>query len=315
MKAIVFHAFGGADQLRLEEIQKPVPGDNEALIKIAYAGVNPVDWKIREGYLQERIPHEFPIIPGWDVSGTVTEIGKAVKNIKIGDEVYAYARKLLVKWGTYAEYIALEAQHVAIKPKNISFAEAAAVPLASLTAWQSLFDAAHFQSDETILITAGSGGVGSVAIQLAKNAGAKKIAALASPKNYDHVKKLGADIVIDYKADFVSLLKEHFKEGVDVVFDCAEGETFKKSLSSIKHGGRIVSILEKIDLIEATKLQITAHYVFVEPNGEELKAIATLIEENKIASSPIEEMPLKNAADAQEKLRLGKVLGKLVLKI
>jgi 2-desacetyl-2-hydroxyethyl bacteriochlorophyllide A dehydrogenase len=310
MKAIVIEQFGGPEMLHLKEVPKPTVQDGEVLIKTAYAGVNPVDRKIREGYLKDRIPHEFPTILGWDVAGTVVEAGKQVTALKVGDEVFSYVRKPLVKWGTYAEYVAFDAKDVAKKPKGLSFAEAAALPLVSLTAWQSVFDAAHLKKGETILIHGSSGGVGSMAVQFAKNAGAKVIAT-ASLKKHEYVKKLGADLVLDYREDFVDPLKEK----VDVVFDCVGGEIFKKSLSCLKKGGRIVSILEKLDPTEAKNLQITAAYVFVAPNGNQLKSIAQLIEEKKIVPLHVEEMPLKDAAEAQEKLHSGAVFGKIVLKV
>lgn len=310
MKAIVIEEFGGSGKLLLKEMPKPIVEDHEVLIKVAFAGVNPVDWKITEGYLKERLPYEFPIILGWDASGTIVEVGKNVKNLKAGDEVFAYVRKPLLKWGAYAEYVSFDAKDVAKKPHGISFAEAAALPLVSLTAWQSIFDAAHLKKGETILIHGASGGVGSMAVQFAKNAGAT-VMATASSKKHDYVKKLGADLVIDYK-------KENFNDrvkDVDVVFDCVGGETFKKSLACLKKCGRIVSILEHMDPAEAKKRGIEAYYVFVSPNGNQLKTIAQLIDQKKVVPPHVEEMPLKDASLALTKLRAGEVLGKLVLRI
>jgi NADPH:quinone reductase-like Zn-dependent oxidoreductase len=314
MKAIVIEEFGEAEKLHFKEMPKPVIQEGEVLIKVANAGVNPVDWKIREGMLKTRLPHEFPIILGWDVAGTVAEVGNHVKNLKVGDEVFAYVRKPLVKWGAYAEYVSFEAKHVAKKPNKVSLAEAAGLPLISLTAWQSIFDAVHLKQGETILIHAGSGGVGSMAIQFAKNAGARVITT-ASPQKHMYVKKLGADLVIDYKEDIAAHVKAYAKDGVDVVYDCFGGETFRKSLSYLKKGGRIVSILEQMDPSEAKQLGITAAYVFVAPNGAELQTIAQLIDERKVVPPHIIEMPWEEAATAQEKLRSGDVFGKIVLKI
>lgn len=311
MKAIVIERFGGPEALQLKEIPKPSIQENEVLIQAQYAGVNPVDWKIREGYLTDRVPHEFPVILGWDVSGTVVEAGKQVKGLKVGDEVFSYVRKPLLKWGAYAEYVSFEAKNVAKKPKDLSFAEAAGLPLVSLTAWQSVFDAAHLKKGETILIHGSSGGVGSMAVQFAKHAGAHVIGT-ASLKKHGYVKKLGADLVLDYREDFAGTFKEN---KVDVVFDCVGGEMFKKSLSCLKQGGRIVSILEQMDPKEAKNLGIIVKYVFVNPNGEQLTTIAQLIEQKKVVPLPVEEMPLEEAAKAQEKLRSGGVFGKIVLKI
>jgi NADPH2:quinone reductase len=310
MKAIIIERFGGAETLQWKDMPKPIAQEGEVLIKVAYAGVNPVDWKVREGFFKDRMPYEFPIILGWDVSGVVAEVGKDVHELKVGDEVFAYVRKPLVKWGAYAEYVAFDAKNVAKKPKGLSFAESAALPLVGLTAWQSLFDAAHLKSGESILIHGASGGVGSMAVQFAKNAGAKVIATASLPK-HPYVRKLGADLVVDYKENF----PEKIKEKVDVVFDTVGGEIFRKSLACLKSGGKIVSILEHLDPTEANKLGIAAFYVFVAPNGNELRSIARLIEEKKVVPPHIEEMPLKEAAKAQEKLRSGEVLGKIVLRI
>lgn len=310
MKALVIEEFGSSGKLLLKEMPKPPMGDGEVLIKVAFAGVNPVDLKIKEGYLSGVFPHEFPIILGWDVSGIVEEAGKNVKNLKVGDEVFTYIKRPFLKWGAYAEYVAFDAKNVAKKPRGISFAQAAALPLVSLTAWQSIFDAAHLKKGETILIHGASGGVGSMAVQFAKNAGAKVIGT-ASSKKHEYVKKLGADIVIDYKKeDFIDRLKNN----VDVVFDCVGGETYRKSLACLKKGGRIVSILER-DQAEAKKLGFEGIYVFVAPNGNELKTIAELIEQKKVLPPQIEKMPLKDAELAFKKLRAGEVLGKIVLKI
>lgn len=310
MKAMVIEEFGESAQLFLKEMPKPTAQEGEVLIKVAYAGVNPVDWKIKEGYFKGAVPHEFPLILGWDVAGSIVEVGKNVKDFKVGDEVFAYVRKPLLKWGAYAEYVAFDAQNVAKKPRGISFAEAAALPLVSLTAWQSLFDAAHLKKGETVLIHAASGGVGSMAVQFAKNAGAKVIATVSSQK-HDYVKKLGADLLIDYhKENFA----DRFQGSIDVVFDCVGGETFQKSLACLKKSGRIVSILQR-DLAEAQQKGVEAHYVFVSPSGPQLETIAQLIEQKKVVPPHVEEMDLREAGAALNKLQAGQVLGKIVLKI
>lgn len=314
MKAMVIEEFGGFEKIHQKEMEKPKPEENEVLIRVAYAGVNPIDGKIREGRIQQRLPHELPIILGWDVAGTVVEAGKQVHDLKIGDEVFSYARKPIVKWGTYAEFVAFDAKHVVKKPQGLTFAQAAGLPLVSLTAWQALFDSAHLQKGETLLILGGSGGVGSMAIQFAKQTGAKVIVT-ASPKKYDYVKKLGADFALDYREDFVAGVKELAPGGVDVVFDCAGGEDFKKALFCLKKGGRMVSILERLEPATAQTLGIEAIYMFVSPHGKQLKHIAQLIEQKKVVPLPVEEMPLKQAASAQQKLHAGAVVGKLVLKV
>lgn len=315
MKAVVIDQFGTEEELHFNDVPLPKPTENEVQIEIFYTSVNPVDWKIREGMLQNLLPHEFPIIPGWDAAGKISEVGSNVKKFKIGDEVFAYCRKPTVQWGTYAEYVCVEADHVAFKPHNITFAQAAAVPLVALTAWQALFDNAELIKNETILIHAGAGGVGGFAIQFAKYAGAKVITT-ASPQNHDYVKSLGADFAIDYHhPDFINEIKNLVPEGVDVVFDCIGGKALENSLSVLKKNGRLVGIVRHIDpkLTQSKNADFT--YVFVSPNGRELEKIASLIEQNIVKPPFIQEMRLDEAAKAHELNKEGHTRGKIVLKI
>ncbi|MCB1113319.1 MAG: NADP-dependent oxidoreductase [Chlamydiia bacterium] len=315
MKAVVYEQFGGAEKLRMADLPIPKPADNEVQIRIHYTSVNPVDWKIREGFLSGRLPYEFPLTPGWDAAGVVTAVGKNVKHLKEDDEVYAYCRKDTVHEGTYAEYICFDAEHVALKPKKCSFAEAAAMPLTALTSWQALFDIGQLKKGQICLIHAGAGGVGSFAIQLAKWAGAEVITT-CSQENFDYVKKLGATLAIDYhKDDFSEVIKKKYPKGIDLVFEMIGGETMQKSARLLKKGGKIVGIVEKLDPDEAEKLGIESHYVFVRPNGEQLTEMAKLIDAKKIQSPFIEEMRLQDAASAQEKSKEGHTRGKIVLKV
>lgn len=315
MRAIVIEQFGDAKNLQFKELPIPVPEEREVQIKILYTSVNPVDWKIREGMLQGRLPHEFPIIPGWDAAGIVTALGSKVSQFQVGDQVYTYSRKPVVHSGTYAEYICFDAEHVALKPKNLSFAQAAAIPLVGLTAWQALFDFGKLKRGETILIHAGAGGVGSVAIGLAKNAGAK-VYTTASEQNHAYVKKLGADVAIDYrKESFKDRMKQLEPQGIDLVLECIGGDVMKQSVEVVKEGGRIISILGQLNPRMAQEKNISFHYVFVSPNGEELKQLTALFEQGKLELPNIEEMGLDEAATAQEKVRQGHTRGKIVLKV
>lgn len=315
MKAMVIENFGGIEQLHLDELPIPKPADNEALIEVFYAAVNPVDWKIREGLLKGLMHHEFPIILGWDAAGVVIDTGKNVTNIQRGDEVFAYCRKPVVKWGTYAEYITFEANNIALKPKKISFAQAAAIPLVGLTAWQALFDFAKLKAGETILIHAGAGGVGGLAIEFARYAGAR-IYTTASQENHGYVKKLGAHVPIDYRRDnFVDKVNSLDPQGIDVVLDCVGKQTLEDSFKVLKPGGRIVSIVEPIDQALAAKYNVEGSFVFVKPSGRQLGLIADLIEQGHVIAPSIEEIPLTSAASAQEKIRQGHTRGKIVLKI
>ena len=315
MKAIAIEAYGGPEQLKLTELPTPVPGDNEVLIEIACTSVNPVDWKVCRGDLRERIPNQFPIIPGWDAAGTIKAVGKNVTAWKGGERVFAYCRKPVIQWGTYCEYVAVDASVVAPMPHNISFAQAAAIPLTGLTAWQSLFDCALLTTDQTILIHAAAGGVGGFGVQLARHIGAT-IYATASPNHHDYVRKLGAHHVIDYKSgDFVAAVKRLVPGGVDHVFDTVGGEVYRRSFEALKPGGHIVSIREKPNAPLDAQYGVRSGYVFVNPDGAELTAIADLFEEGDIQPPAIEELPLAEAARAFERSMAGHVAGKLVLRV
>jgi len=315
MKAIAIQAYGGPEQLRLMDLPTPTPGDNEVLIEIVATSVNPVDWKICAGGLKERLPNQFPIIPGWDAAGTVKAVGKNVTTWKGGERVFAYCRKPVIQWGTYCEYVAVDAAVVAPMPHNVSFEQAAAIPLTGLTAWQSLFDCALLTTDQTVLIHAAAGGVGGMGVQLARHIGAT-VYATASRKHHDYVRALGAHHVIDYTTeDFVVAIKRALPDGVDHVFDTVGGEVYRKSFDALKRGGHIVSIREKPDETINTRYGVRSGYVFVNPDGAELTALADLLEEGDIKPPAIEEMPLADAARAFERSISGHVAGKIVLRV
>lgn len=301
MKAIAIENFGGRSELKLMELPKPVAGTGEVLIKVKAAGVNPVDWKIREGLLRFRLPHQFPIILGWDAAGTI---------VGTGEEVYAYCRKPVIKDGTYAEYVVVPRTSVAPKPKNLSFVEAASVPLAALTAYQSLFDAAGLKRGQTTLIHAAAGGVGGFAVQLAKLAGARVIAT-ASKGKHAYVRELGADEVIDYRAvDFRKMVRD-----VDVAFDTVGGETQGNSAEVVKRGGVLVSILAFGDADAIRKRGVEPRYVFVRPNGAQLRKLARLFEAGKLQTKIAKVFPLRDAAKAHALIEQGHTTGKIVLRV
>jgi len=316
MKAMLINSFGGVEQLKLADVPIPTPRADEVLIEIAYTSVNPVEWKIREGMLNDILPHEFPIILGWDAAGTISAMGNKVTAFKSGDKVYAYCRKPTVHNGTYAEFITMDATAVAPMPSNLSFAEAATIPLTGLTAWQALFDFAQLQTGDKLLIHAGSGGVGSLAIQFAKHCGAT-VYTTASRKNHDYVRELGADVAIDYTAEnFVDVIKTAEPAGIDVVFDTMGATVQENSFQVLRKGGTLVSIVTPPAAQTAEQYQVKAGFVFVSPNGKQLRQIAELIEEGAVRPANIaEELPLENAAIAQEKSRAHHIRGKIVLKI
>ncbi|WP_074401662.1 NADP-dependent oxidoreductase [Carnobacterium divergens] len=278
MKAVVIENYGGKDQLKEMEVPMPKPTAHQVIVKEMATSINPIDWKLREGYLQQMMDWEFPIILGWDVAGVISEVGSDVTDWKVGDKVFA--RPETTRFGTYAEYTAVDDHLVAKIPENVTFEEAGAVPLAGLTAWQALFDYGDLKAGETVLIHAGAGGVGTYAIQLAKNKGAKVITT-ASEKNKALLLSLGADQVIDYHTEnFVDLLKD-----VDVVFDTMGGDIQKNSFKVLKpHTGRMVSIVGETDSALSKEHDIAFHNIWLKPDGKQLAQIADLMEAGKVKS-------------------------------
>lgn len=315
MKAMVVDAFGGSEAMHMTEIATPAPAPGEVLIRIRATSVNPVEWKIREGGLARLFPCKFPLILGWDAAGTIAGLGDGVTNFTIGDRVWSYCRKPDIQWGTYAEYVAMAADAVAPMPANLSFAEASTIPLVGLTSWQSLFDVAEIRPGQTVLIHAGAGGIGSLAVPLAKWAGATVIAT-ARVANHDYVRGLGADHVIDYTAeDFVAATMALVPGGVHMVFATVGGEVLTRSYAVVKPGGILVSITDKTDKDEAERRGIRVKYVFVQPNGQQLRHLAGLVESGTLRPPEIEEMPLTQAAEALERSKRGHVRGKIVLMV
>jgi NADPH:quinone reductase-like Zn-dependent oxidoreductase len=314
MKACVFNRFGGPEELHIRKnIPEPKPKDDEVQVRLRYAGVNPIDWKVRQGYLKDMAPHNFPVIPGWDGSGIVTALGSHVRHLKIGDEVFGRFRTDEIKWGTYAEYSVSQEKYVAIKPKEITFKEAAALPIPGLTAWQALFEFAKLQPKQTVVIYAAAGGVGGMAVQLAHYKGAKVIG-IASKQNHEYVFSQGATHVIDYtKENAVKKVLEFEPKGVDVVFDCVGGKACEESLPFIKTGGCLVSIANfEVEKFSSPKLR--AGSISAYPNADQLKEIALLLVEKKIKAPEITEFELDEAKNAQELSQTGHVRGKIVLK-
>ncbi|GGD01436.1 NADP-dependent oxidoreductase [Pontibacillus salipaludis] len=298
MKAVVIEQYGGKEQLNEIEVPTPEINQEQVLIEIHSTSINPIDWKVREGYLKEMLDWNFPIILGWDVSGTIKEVGDQVEGYQVGDRVFA--RPATTPNGTYAEYVAVEQDLLAHMPERLSFEDAAAVPLAGLTAWQCLFDAANVEEGDKVLIHAGSGGVGSYAIQLAKWAGAY-VATTASGKNGELVKALGADHFINYKEEnFYDVLDEF-----DVVLDTLGGDIQEQSYQVLRKGGKLVSITDVPDEDQAKEYGVEAEHVFLNPKGEQLQQIAHLISEGKVKSIvghkfPFSEQGLKDAHELSE---------------
>ncbi|MBL7670445.1 MAG: NADP-dependent oxidoreductase [Bdellovibrionaceae bacterium] len=315
MKAITIDKFGGPEVLKMTNVPTPIPMDREVRIKISYASVNPVDWKIREGYLATMIPHHFPLIPGWDLAGVIESCGKDVTSFKVGDRVFSYARKPEVQWGTYAEFITLDESVVSHIPESINEEQAATIPLVGLTAWQALHDFSQIEKNMNVLVLGGSGGVGSFAIQFAKAAGAS-VWTTASKKNRDYVSKLGAAVVLDYESESInSEIKSQVKDGFDIVFDTVGGETLKASYEWVRKGGVLVSIVESPDEELSKSLGIRSGFVFVSPNASQLTMIAGLIDEEKVVIPEFQTFPLSDVMNAHKLSESRRTRGKILLKI
>ena len=308
MKAVVIHEYGGPEVLKYEDIPRPEPKDDQVLIRVIAAGVNPVDGMIRSGMFAKEGNRAFPIILGGDIAGVVEKVGSKVTKFKAGDPVFAYVS--LDNSGGYAQYAVVTEREAAAKPNSLTYVEAAAVPVVAMTAWQALIDTAKLSAGQTVLIHGGSGGVGSFAIQIAKARGAKVIAT-ASTANQDFLKQLGADVAIDYtKQKFEDVAKD-----VDVVLDSIGRDTLARSYGVVKKGGIIVSLVARPKESELEKHGIRGTALNVEPNSEELAEIGKLIDDKKIKVIVSQTFPLSEAMKAQEQVATGHTRGKIVLKI
>ena len=306
MKAIVVHEYGGPEVLKYEDVPRPEPKENEALVRVIAAGVNPVDALIRTGKYAKFFGTTLPLIPGYDIAGIVEKTGAKITKLKAGDSIYAY-----VLWGGgYAEYAVATEGEATAKPKSLNYIEAAAAPLVALTAWQALIDTAKLSAGQTVLIHGGSGGVGSMAIQIAKARGAKVIAT-ASTSNQELLKQLGADVAIDYtKTKFEDVAKD-----VDVVLDSVGKDTLARSYGVVRKGGIIATLVAEPDQAELDKHGIRGAAISVKPNASELAEITKLIEEKKIKPVVSQVLPFTEAVKAQEQAATHHTRGKIVLKI
>ncbi len=278
------------------------------MIEVHAAAINPVDWIIMDGYMKDMLPYELPWTIGYDVSGVVTEVGPNADGVCVGDEVFARADGMQA--GTMAEYSAVKAHDLAIKPANVSHAEAASVPLAGLTAWQALFDKGGLQPGQRVLIHAGSGGVGALAIQFAKHAGAF-VATTASAKNRALVEGLGADQCVDYANETF----QDVVEPCDLVFDMLGGDTLEHSFDVVKPGGTVVSIKGEAPRGLAEERGLTFHQFFMEPDGKQLAEIARLITEGAVRPVVDSTFSLDEVAAAYEHARSGKANGKVAITV
>lgn len=332
MRAYTINRYSKVDKLQLTEVPMPVAKENEVLIQIHSASVNLLDAKLKSGEFKLLLPYKFPLILGHDVAGTVIGIGSKVSHFKIGDEVFA--RPADFRIGTFAEYIAVNENDVALKPATISMEQAASMPLVALTVWQAFVEKAKLKKGQKVFIQAGSGGVGTIAIQLAKHLGAT-IATTTSANNFDLVKSLGADVAIDYKTqDFETILKDY-----DLVLNSQDGKTLEKSLRILKSGGKVISISGPPDTTfakeiglswfmrtaifflsrkvrsQAKKLGVDYSFLFMQANGKQLSEIAKLIEADVIRPVIDKVFPFEQTNEAISYVSSGRAKGKVIVKV
>lgn len=308
MKAVCIYAYGGPEVLAYEDMPRPHPGPGEVSVRVHAAGINPVDWKIREGHLKEMLHYTFPLVLGWDFSGVVDALGSGLTRFKVGDEVFS--RPDISRDGAYAEFVVARESELALKPKNIDHIHAAALPLAGLTVWQTLFEAGGLSAGQRVLIHAAAGGVGHIAVQLAKWKGAHVIGT-AAEKSHDFVRKLGADQVIDYHTERF----EDVVQPVDVVLDTIGGDTQERSWKVLKPGGILVSIAQNPSPEKAAAHGVRSAFVFTQPNAGQLAEIAKLVEAEKLKVIVETILPLSDATRGQELSERGHTHGKIVLRV
>lgn len=332
MKAFIVERYGKKDGARIAEMPEPEMRQDDVLVQIHAAGVNPLDCKIRNGEFKLLLPYRLPLILGNDVAGVVVRVGSRVQRFKPGDEVYARPDKDRI--GTFAEFIAMNEDAVAVKPKALTMEEAASIPLVGLTAWQALVERANLMKGQKVLIHAGSGGVGTIAIQLAKHLGAF-VATTTSTANLDWVKAQGADVVIDYrKDDFATILRDY-----DVVLNSLGADVLEKSLRVLKPGGKLISISGPPDpdfardmglpwivrqlmrLLsyrirrKARRHSVSYSFLFMRANGDQLREIGRLIDSGVIRPVVDRVFPLEATSEAMAYVDTGRAKGKVVVRV
>ncbi|MEU2287797.1 NADP-dependent oxidoreductase [Streptomyces sp. NPDC013178] len=307
MKGISYSRYGGPEVLEYGEVRDPKVGPDSVLVKVRAAAVNPVDWKAREGYLDGILDSVFPVVPGWDVSGVVVRPGPAVTEFSVGDEVIGYVREDFLSRGTFAEYVAAPVRTLARKPRNLTWEEAAGLPLAGLTAYQVLTRALQVKRGETVLIHAAAGGVGSIAVQLARHLGARVIGT-ASEANHDFVRSLGGEPVA-HGGGLAERVRGLAPEGVDAAFDTVGGDTLKVSANLLAPEGRLVSIAD------TNAVDYGGRYHFVRPDPDDLTRLAELAEQGVVSVHVSETYPLERAADAHRSNEEGRTRGKIVVTV
>ncbi|WP_328899432.1 MULTISPECIES: NADP-dependent oxidoreductase [unclassified Streptomyces] len=307
MKAISYSRFGGEDVLEYGERPDPKVGPDTVLVKVRAAAVNPVDRATREGKLDGVLDTVFPVIPGWDVSGVVVQPGVAVDEFAVGDEVIGYVREDFLSRGTFAEYVAAPVRTLARKPLRLSFEEAAGLPLAGLTAYQVLHRTLRVQEGDTVLVHAAAGGVGSLAVQLARHAGCRVIGTASEP-NHDHLRTLGAEPVA-YGDGLADRLRALAPDGIDAAFDTVGGDALRVSADTLAPDGRLASI------VDPEVFSYGGRYAFVRPDAADLAHLAELAEQGIVTVHVDQVFPLAETAAAQRLNAEGRTRGKIVVTV
>lgn len=311
MKAARIHAYGAADALRYEDAPRPIPAAGDVLVKVLAAGINPVDWKTRSGKgVAGRAGNPLPLIVGWDISGVVEAAGESVTTFKPGDEVFGMARFPQIG-SAYAQYVAAPESDLVLKPPHVDHVQAAAIPLAALTAWQGLFDLGNVQAGQRVLVTGATGGVGHLAVQLAKWKGATVIGT-ASTDGLEFARSFGPDAVIDYTN---GPLEQAISQPVDVVLNCVSPTTATEALAVLKPGGHLVTIAGTPDEAAAAAKGITVSPFLVHTSGHQMGQLAELMATGTLRSAIHQVLPLSEAAEAHRIGEAGHLRGKLVLAV
>ncbi|MET4223661.1 NADP-dependent oxidoreductase [Oerskovia enterophila] len=307
MRAITYSRYGGADVLELSELPTPKVGPDTVLVRVRATSVNPVDWKVREGYLDAIMDATFPVVPGWDVAGVVERVGLDTPELSVGDEVFGYVRKDVVSGGTTAELVAAPVRTLARKPASWTWEQAAGAPLAGLTALQTI-DRAGVTSGQTVLVHAAAGGVGSMAVQIAVARGARVIGT-ASERNHEYLRSLGAEPVT-YGEGLAERVRALAPDGVDAVLDYIGGEALATTPDVLREGGTVASVVDA-----AARDELGGHYVWVRPDVEGLTELARLADAGQLTVDVAEVYDLADAAKAHEASRTGHVRGKVVITV
>ncbi|WAG80210.1 NADP-dependent oxidoreductase [Metapseudomonas furukawaii] len=322
MRAVVIERLGGAEVLQLKELPRPQPGPGEVLVRVVCAGVNPADWKCREGYLDGFLTYRFPFVLGFDLAGTVEALGDGVNDLVPGSRVFAQSDVGAGKWGAYAEFACVSRASLVPMPDNLDFAEAAAVPTPALAAWTGLFDEGALRPGQSVLIHGGGSAVGGFAIQFARCAGAR-IATTCGADSASRAQALGAECALDYRTgDIQAALGRWAPEGVDLVLDCIGGGSLPEGLDLLRPGGILVAILTLApgdagpDHAGAARRGVRTAVAYSRmPSGELLGRIARLLAAERVRPPVLDLLPLADVALAHDRLQHGRARRKQVLRV